>query len=52
MRHNGREPEQGSDGEPEGSPSGPTGFSTDADVLALLGHDGAALPADFRLESW
>jgi hypothetical protein len=50
MRHEGREPD--TEGESEHRPLAPTGFTTDAEVLAQLGHDGAALPADFRLESW
>jgi hypothetical protein len=30
----------------------PSGFAVDEDMLALLGHDGAALPTEFPLGSW
>jgi len=38
--------------QPEPDPAIPTGFEVDDDVLALLGHDGAALPTTLELEAW
>ncbi|WP_181784876.1 hypothetical protein [Pseudonocardia pini] len=37
--------------DPAGS-TAPTGFDLDDDVLALLGHDGAALPTSLDIGSW
>ncbi|GAA4683244.1 hypothetical protein GCM10023215_16900 [Pseudonocardia yuanmonensis] len=41
-----------SDEPEEGTVPAPSGFATDDDMLALLGHDGAALPTEHPFESW